>query len=103
MHYAGCGAPEAHQQSTSSEQDKTTITQILCSSGSGSGALTLNKLFAKSRCSFVRHLDSLNVGAALGVDPVQSLVLPVQGRVHVVGHVADVAHHGRHLAHKVRI
>ena len=99
MHYNGCGAPEAHQQSTSSEQDKTTITQIF----SGSGALTLNKLFAKSRSSLVRHLDSLNVGAALGVDPVQGLVLPVQGRVHVVGHVADVAHHGRHLAHKVRI
>lgn len=57
----------------------------------------MSKLFAESRSPLVGHLDPLDVGAALGVDPVQGLVLSDQGRVHVVGHVPDVAHHGAHL------
>ena len=54
-------------------------------------------LFAERGRPLVGHLDPLDVGGVLGVDPVQGLVLPHQRRVHVVGHVADVAHHRTHL------
>ena len=54
-------------------------------------------LFAERGGPLVGHLDPLDVGGVLGVDPVQCLVLPHQRRVHVVGHVPDVAHHGAHL------
>ena len=47
--------------------------------------------------TLVSHLDPGDVAVGLGVDTVQGLVLPVQGRVHVVRHVPDVADHGAHL------
>ena len=60
-------------------------------------ARMIQDLFAESSGPLVGHLDPLDVGGVLGVDPVQGLVLPHQRGVHVIGHVPDVAHHGAHL------
>ena len=54
-------------------------------------------LFHQRGSPLVGHLDSRNVRAGLGIDSVQGLILPDQGRVHVVGHVADVPDHGAYL------
>ena len=56
------------------------------------------ELLAQSCSSLVCHLDSLDVGARLGVDPVECLVLSDQRGVHVISHVTNVAHHSAHLS-----
>ena len=55
------------------------------------------KLLHEGGGTLVSHLHPGDVAVGLRVDPVQGLVLPVQGRVHVVRHVPDVADHGAHL------
>ena len=60
-------------------------------------ARMIHDLLAESSGPLVGHLNPLDVGGVLGVDPVQGLVLPHQRSVHVIGHVPDVPHHGAHL------
>ena len=48
-----------------------------------------------------RHADPLDVGVLLLVDPLQHLVLGIDGVPHVIGHVPQVGDDGTHLAKNV--